>query len=238
MAKPRATWQVLPHEPIQKLAENLWWVRAPVPGFTLRRTMTVVRLADARLLVFNAVALDEPSMKQLEAWGNPAFLIVPGAGHRLDAAAFKKRYPALQVFGPGGARKAIEQVVPLDGLLRDFPNLPDVQFQAVAGIKDKEGAMLVRSSDGVTVVLNDILFNMAVPPGLFGKLVELIGSAPGPRVSRIVKSFYCDDRAAFRETLRRLSELPELVRLIVAHDTVSHGAEARAALISAVDQLS
>jgi hypothetical protein len=238
MARPRATWQVLPHEPIQKLSENLWWVRAPVPGFTLRRTMTVARLADGRLVVFNAVALDEPSMSELEAWGSPAFLIVPGAGHRLDAAAFKNRYPALKIFGPAGAQQAIERVVPLDGLLQDFPNQPDVQFRAVAGIKDKEGAMLVRSNDGVTVVVSDILFNMGVPAGLFGKLVKLIGSAPGPRVSRIVATFYCDDKAAFREALRGLSELPDLVRLVVAHDTVAHGADARAALISAVKQLS
>jgi hypothetical protein len=238
MAKPRRSWQALPHEPLQKLAENLRWVRAPVPGLTLRRTMTVARLTDGQLVIFNAVALDEPSMRELEAWGTPAFLIVPGAGHRLDAAAYKARYPALKIYAPAGAQRAVEQVVSLDGLLQDFPNQGSVELRAVAGIKDKEGVMLVRSSDGVTIVVSDILFNMAVPPGLFGALVKLIGSAPGPRVSRIVKAFYCDDKAAFRESLRKLSELPDLARLIVAHDTVAHGADARAALISAVNQLS
>src|SRR5882724_90295 len=100
MAKPRRDWQALPHEPLQQLAENLRWVRAPIPGVSIKRTMTVARLSDGRLVIWSAIALDEPSMQELEAWGTPAFLIVPSALHRLDALAFKARYPALRVFGP------------------------------------------------------------------------------------------------------------------------------------------
>jgi hypothetical protein len=239
MAKPRTDWQPLPHDPIQKLAENLWWVRAPVPGISINRTMTLVRLADGRLVIFNGVALDEAAMKEIEGWGTPAFLIIPGAGHRLDGGAFKRRYPGLKVFGPIGARKAIEQAISLDGVLQDFPGDAQVSFQAVAGIKDKEGAMLVKSSDGTTVVVNDIIFNMELPKDPFGRLiVKMLGSAPGVRVSRIVKLFYCDDKPAFRAELEKLSKIPDLVRLIVGHDSVAHGPEARAALESAAQQLS
>ena len=240
MAKPRTDWQPLPHEPLQELADNLRWVRAPIPGISIKRSMTLVRLADSRLVIWSAVALDAASMAELEAWGTPAFLIVPSALHRLDAAAYRARYPALRVFGPRGARKAIEQIgLPLDGLLQDFPHDSQISFRPIAGINDKEGAMLLRSGDGTTVVLNDLIFKMPMPSDFPSNLiVKALGSAPGPRVSRIVKLLWCDDKPALRADLQTLSEIPDLTRLIVAHDSVAHGPAARAALKAAVQQLS
>jgi hypothetical protein len=238
MAKPTSDWQARPHESVQTLSENLRWVRAPIPGVSIKRTMTVVRLANGQLVIWSAVALDEPSMQELEAWGTPGYLIVPSALHRLDAAAYKARYPGLRVFGPIGAQKAIASVVPLDGTLQDFPADPDVSFQALAGIKDKEGAMLVRSNDGTTVVLNDAVFNMPLPRDFpVNLIVKALGSAPGPRVSRAVKILWCTDRPGFRSSLQRLADVPDLVRLIVAHDSVASGVDARAALVAAVAQL-
>ena len=238
MAKPRTEWTPHPHDPIEMLAENLWWVRAPVPGLSLNRTMTLVRLDDGRIVIFNAVALEQAAMKAIEGWGTPAFLIVPGAGHRLDGAAFKKRYPNLKIYTPAGARKAIEQVVAVDGVLSEFPRDPMLSLQPVAGIKDKEGVMLVKSVDGTSVVVNDIIFNMELPKDFMGRtIIKMLGSAPGVRVSRIVKMFYCDDKAAFRAELERLSKIPDLVRLIVGHDSVAHGPAARAGLESAAQQM-
>lgn len=238
MPKPRASWQPAEHEPIQKLSENLWWVRGPIPGISIRRCMTLARLADGRLLIWSAMPLDEPSMKELEAWGTPAFLIVPSALHRLDAAAYKARYPALRVFCPRGAQKAAGEVVPVDGLLEEFPSDAHVSFRPLAGIKDKEGVMLVRSADGTSVVLNDALFNMPVPRDFPASLiVKMLGSAPGPRISRIVKLLWMSDKAAFRQSLQELSEIADLARLIVAHDSPISGPAAREALKSAVEQL-
>lgn len=239
MAKPRRGWLPEAHEPLQRLAENLWWVRAPVPGISIRRSMTLVRLADGRLLIWNAVALDEPSMRSIEEWGTPAFLIVPSALHRLDAGPYKSRYPGLRVFAPVGARSAVGAVLPLDGVLDEFPPDPHVSFRPLAGIDDKEGAMLVRSSDGTTVVLNDALFNMPTPSDFLGRIVvKTLGSAPGPRVSRLVKLLWCRDKSAFRQSFAELRDIPDLARLIVAHDSVAHGPDARLALQSAVSQLS
>lgn len=238
MAGPRTTWQVAPHEPLQKLTENLWWVRGPVPGISLKRCMTLVRLADGRLLIWSPIALAEPSMRELEAWGTPAFLIAPSALHRLDLAPYKARYPELRVLCPAGARQAVSRVVPVEGLLQDFPTDPHVSFRPLHGIGDREGAMLVQSEDGVSVVLNDALFNMPLPTDFPARqIVQLLGSAPGPRVSRLVKLVWCRDRVAFKESLRELSELQSLQRVIVAHDTWLSGPAARQALAAAVEQL-
>lgn len=238
MVKPRSDWRPAPHEPWQKLTENLWWVRGPIPGVALLRCMTVARLTDGRLVIWSAMPLEEASMRELEAWGTPAFLIVPSALHRLDAPAYKARYPGLKVFCPRGAHKAAAQVVAVDGLLADFPADPQLSFRPLRGIRDKEGAMLVRSADGVTVVLNDALFNMPMPADFTMRvIVKLLGSAPGPRVSRLLKLAWCDDRPAFRQSLAELAQLPDLQRVIVAHDSILSGAAAREALSAAVEQL-
>ena len=73
--------------------------------------MTVVRLADGKLVIHNGIALEPAAMAELEAWGTPAYLIVPSPGHRLDAPAYKKRYPSLRVLTPKNARKKVEEVV-------------------------------------------------------------------------------------------------------------------------------
>ena len=110
MPKPFDKWTVLPHKPLQKLEDNLWMVEGQLEQ--IRRVMVVARLGDGRLVIWNAIALGEPEMKELEAWGTPAFLIVPNGMHRMDARIWKQRYPSLTVIAPPGARKKIEQVVP------------------------------------------------------------------------------------------------------------------------------
>ena len=69
MPKAHEDWKVLAHEPVVKLAENLWWVRGAIPGMSLKRVMTVARLADGRLALHSPIALEAPAMAELEAHG-------------------------------------------------------------------------------------------------------------------------------------------------------------------------
>lgn len=238
MPKAHTDWKILPHGPIERLAENLWWVQGDLPGMTLKRTMVVVRLGDGRLVIHNAIALEPSAMRELEGWGTPAFLIVPNKAHRLDAPAYKARYPALKVLAPRGSRKEIEEVLPVDGIYDAFPADDSVRFEPLHGISELEGAMIVRSQDGTSVVLNDAMFNMdrkRDPLGFF--FTTLLGSAPGPRVSRLAKFLMIKDKKALRADFARFSELPDLTRVIVAHEKVASGAAARDALRRAMQYL-
>ena len=238
MAKAFNEWKVLPHEPVVTLSDNLLWVRGAIPGMSLKRVMVVVRLADEQLLIHNGIALDEAGMAELERFGRPAFLIVPSGGHRLDAPAYKKRYPALRVFAPRGSREKVESVLPVDGAYEDFPASDVARFERLNGVDDKEGALVVCSSDGVSVVLNDCMFNMdrkRDPLGFF--FTTLLGSAPGPRVSRLAKLAIVSDKKALRADFERLAELANLTRVIVAHEKVASGPDARAALLAAATYL-
>jgi hypothetical protein len=238
MKKTSGQWRVLRHGPIERLAENLWRVQGTLPKMSLLRNMTIARLPDGRLVIHSAVTLDEPAMKEIEGWGTPAYLIVPNGFHRMDAPAYKKRYPSLVVLAPRGSRGRVEAVQAIDGTLEDFPADDSVRFEPLRGVRDIEGVMLVRSRDGVTIVLCDVVFNMDRKRDLLGFLITtLLGSAPGPRVSRLVKAAMIKDRAALREDLERLAATPGLVRLIVAHEKVATGAEAAGALRGAIGYL-
>lgn len=238
MAKADSDWKVLPHGSIEKLAENLWWVQGSIPGMSLKRVMVIVRLQDGHLLIHNAIALEETAMQAIEAFGKPAYLVVPSGYHRLDAPAYKRRYPEVRVLAPKGSRARVEERVPVDLNYEDFPNDQSVRFEALHGVADTEGVMLVRSADGITVVLNDAVFNMDRKRDLLGFFfTTLLGSAPGPRVSRLAKLTLIKDKRALRSNLERLAATPELVRLIVAHEKVANGPSASEALSAAAGYL-
>ena len=238
MAKVSSEWTVREHGELEALSDNLWRVEGTVPGMALRRVMTVARTRAGKLVLHSAIALDEQRAKQLEALGEFADLLVPNGFHRLDAAAYKKRYPALRVFAPRGSRAKVEQVVKVDGTYEDFPNDESVRLLTLPGTGEAEGAMLVFSSDGVSVVLNDVVFNMDKPKSPLGFLLTtLLGSAPGPRVSRLAKLALVKDKRALRSELERLGAMPELVRLVVSHDKVAKGGAASEALQRAATYL-
>ncbi len=236
--RPSPTWNVLPHGPLEQLSENLWRVEGALPNMSLKRVMTVVRRDDGSLVIHNAIAMEEALQRQLEALGPLTTLIVPSGIHRLDAPAYKQRYPSLRVFAPSGGRGKVEEKVPVEGAYEDFPHGEDVRLEMLHGIKDQEGAMLVRSKDGTTLVLNDAVFNMDRKRDVLGFLfTTVMGSAPGPRVSRLAKLLLVKEPRALRADLERYAALPGLVRLIVSHEKVASGSDAAQALRQAATYL-
>jgi hypothetical protein len=238
MAKVHTSWNVLEHGPLQQLAENLWRVQGAVPGMSLKRTMTVVRRADGSLLLHSPIALDQAGQQQLESLGAISVVVVPNAGHRLDAPAYKARYPSVVTFCPRGGRSKVAEVVSVDGTYDDYADDGTVRFETLDGVGAGEGAMIVRSADGVSIVLNDVVMNMDTKKDLLGYLfTTVLGSAPGPRVSRLARLVYVKDQPALRRHLERLAATPELQRLIVSHEKVASGADAAAALREAATYL-
>ena len=151
MAACFTQWTVLPHDPVQKLSENLWRVEGAL-GKTNRRVMSVIRLRDGRLIVHNAIALDEPEMKELEAWGEMAAILVPNRFHRQDCRIWKDRYPKAKLFCPAAAAGAVAQVAAVDGSYADAPGDDGVKVRHLMGIGDREGVVEVQSADGLGLV--------------------------------------------------------------------------------------
>lgn len=215
--KAHTEWTVLPHDPIEKRSESVWRIEGSLPGMPLRRVMTAVRLSEGDLVIHNGIALDDAARAELERWGTPRWLIVPNGWHRLDAPAYKKRYPGMKVLCPAGSRKKVEEVIAVDGSYADFPARTDVRLEHLEGTRDAEGVLVVRDGDGTTLVLNDCVFNQPHLPGAFGTIYRWLRQSGQPKVTLVSRLFLLKDKRAFADHLRRLADEPNLREVIVSH---------------------
>ena len=160
------------------------------------------------------------AMKTLEATGRPAFLIVPNDHHRLDAAAWKARFPQLQVVAPEGAREKVAEAVPVDTTAPSFDD-PDVDFLTVPGTRGHEAALVVRRASGTTLVLNDIVANIRDERGIGGWLLRRMGFAGDEaHVPAPIKLMLVKDREVLCVQLARWAEIATLRRIVVSHGDV------------------
>jgi len=218
MTADATAWRVLEHGPLERLEDNLWRVEGALPNMALRRVMTVVRMADGRLVIHSAIALPDELMAQIEAWGRPSYLLVPNAYHRLDAPAYKARYPEIVVVCPRTARKAVEKVVPVDMTYEQFVGDDTVTLSTFAGTGGREGALVVRHGERASLVLNDLVFNMPHVPGFVGFMLKHVTkSSGGPQISRIARMTIVKDRATLARELEALADTQGLCRIVVSH---------------------
>jgi hypothetical protein len=205
------TWTVLPHKPIEKLAPNLWRVSGML-GKT-QRQMVAAKMADGRLLIHNAIALDDGEMAELEAWGEPGVIFVPNGFHRMDAAIWKQRYPKATVISPSGSKKRVAKVVPVDGTTEAAPSDATVRLSRLDGCAI-EDVLEVTSDSGVTLTFCDAVMNMPKMGFPVGFFLGPTGTISAPRVMRLIG---IKDKKAFAAHLERLAATPRLERLTFGH---------------------
>jgi hypothetical protein len=192
----------------------------PMPLGTFPRRMTVVRLRSGKLVVYSAIALDESEMKELEGFGEPAYLVVPSDIHRMDAKIWKDRYPSMKVLAPAGVRKKVEEVVHVDQTTADFED-PGVSFIVVPGTDEKEAALVVETATGTTLVVSDLIWNVDNRPGIGGFLFKMLGmTGSDPKIPKVVVRKAIKDKAAVRKQLRAWAHINDLNRIIPSHGNI------------------
>jgi hypothetical protein len=219
MTKPSEEWTVRPHGSFTKLADNLFTIegmlKMPPLGETPRR-MTVVQLSGRRLAIYSAIALEEADMLAIEALGEPTYLIVPSALHRMDAKVWKARYPNLIVLAPKGALHKVSKVVHVDATEVDFGD-PKVRLETIPGTADREFSMTVETSTGKTLIINDLVFNLRQSGGFVGWIMHHLGvGADRPRIAKPVAMKLIEDKQAVRTQLETWAK-DDLERILVAH---------------------
>src|SRR5687767_12071893 len=149
MTAPFKEWTVLPHGKLTRINGRIMTVvgELQMPLLELPRRMTAVQLISGDLVIFSAIALREPDMAELEAFGKPAFLVVPSVRHRLDAPSYARRYPGIVVVGPRAGAEKIGEVVALNTSTPEFLD-PTVRYVEIAG----DSALEVNGDDGLTIV--------------------------------------------------------------------------------------
>jgi hypothetical protein len=222
VAMPRFNkeWKVLPHGRVKTIDDRIITVEGdiPMPLGKFPRRMTVVGLSRNRSAIFSAMALGEVDMRRVEEIGKPSFLIVPNGHHRLDAHAWKQRYPKLKVMCPPAAKARVSQAAPVDStddILKDRA----VDFVVVHGTGEAEAALVVRRRGGTTLIANDVIANVRHPGGIGAKIMaRLFGfGVDRPQVPRVVKLVMVKDKGKLAEQLREWSKIPNLRRIIPSH---------------------
>lgn len=219
------------------LADGLWIVDASLDLLPIGRRMTVLRLGDGSLAVHSVVCCDDATQAAIEALGPVRWIVVPSRNHAMDAPRWKARYPAARVLTTAASQAAVARRVAVDGDLALLPGGEAVTWQVLEGVPE-EAVLLHRDGDGaVTAVFNDAFMNLPDRlPGWKGRVVALIGSTGGPKVTRTARWFLVKDRAAYAAHLRRLAAWPGLARVVPGHGAVVT-ADAPAALRRAADGL-
>lgn len=213
------SWTVLPHGLLTEVDDGILTVTGDIhmPLVELERRMTVVRLRGGSSVIYSAIALDEAEMKQIETLGMPRWLVVPGDAHRLDAKIFKQRYPQLQVIAPEGARKRVEDVVPIDATSVDFGD-PEVMLRTVAGTGGHEAALLVRRRGGTTLIVSDLIGNLRRKGGFEGWLLHVMGfGGDKPEIPTVEKILMMRNKADLRQQMLDWAAIPDLKRILVSH---------------------
>lgn len=214
MAVGFTSWTVLPHDPVVKANPNLWYVMGKMNSGKTQRVMVIARRSDGDLVIHNPIALEEDLMAELEAFGNPAYLVVPNGFHRQDAFIWKERFKDTRVIAPAGARKAVQKAVPVS---LDYDEMADddvVSLSHLDGTKAGEGVMLVRAPEGTTAVFCDAVMN--VPPAKF-PINFILGPTGVPSTPRAYCWMTIKDKGAFINHLRRLADREGIVRIIPGH---------------------
>ncbi|MDP2306224.1 MAG: hypothetical protein Q8P18_09385 [Pseudomonadota bacterium] len=210
-----STWSahVQPHGPLTQLAPRIWQVTGTA-NLGLPRNMTIWRMEEGGLWIHSAVACDDATMAQIEALGPPTVLVVPNGFHRLDAAVWKARYPALFVVCPEDSRKKVEQVVKVDGLDTEVLG---VNVHAPPGLKHTEHVYELDVGAGQALVVCDALFNLPHLPGFGGVVLRLAGSTGAFGMTRVGRFVLLEDAKAYRGWLQEMAEHSELAMVAVAH---------------------
>jgi hypothetical protein len=217
MPKAPRPWIVTPHDPIEKLDDNLWTVQSLVPGVPIHRRMSIVKRSDGKLVFYNAVPLEEAALAEVTAWGKPAFLVIPHNQHGIDAHAFQEKL-GLEMYGPKADETKMRARWRMAGTLEAMPSDPDVSFESLDGVKHGEPVGIVRSGSRVSLLFSDAVQDHVTLP----LLMRIIGFAGGPKVVPIFKMLFTRDKAALKSHLERLAALPGLERIVPCHGKITN----------------
>ncbi len=201
------------YSPPRQIAENLWEIRGEWSNKFGRR-MTVIRLADGRVVVHNAIELKPEDLRWLKSLGPVAFVLAPNVFHCSDAGWMAKETGA-PLYVPRKKFRKFAKFHPRD-INQEFPALPDLKCIPMQGTRISEAAFYHTPSR--TLILCDLAFHMRDEFTGFEKVFmrwNKVGGRFGP--SRLTKLLFAKDRYALIDSFC----------ILLAHDfdrvIVNHG---------------
>ena len=181
--------------------------------------MTVIRLADGRLVLHSPGPLSAALRDELDALGRVAFLVVPEA-HGAFAEAASRSYPDAQLLAAPNA-PARRRALAFHGSLADDPPAAwagQIESHAVRGFRLNEVVLFHRPSG--TLVLTDLCFNVQRSDRPVARLffrANGMWQRFGP--SRLIRLLVPSDRTALRASIERILAW-DFERIVPGHGDV------------------
>jgi hypothetical protein len=204
---------------MEAIAPDVWQVSGPsirIPGGgKLPTCSTVIRLADASLLVYSPVDLDDAAAAAITAVGDVAHLVVPSLLHHLFAEAATRRWPNAMVHVAPGVR-AKQPGLRIDRELPGGDWGVGLEVELVGGTPKLNEVVLFHRPSG-TLVCADLLFHVTRPENLRTRIVLALAGAGGGRLGQSREwGFLRKDRAAARASVDRILAWP-IARVAMCH---------------------
>ncbi len=200
-------------------------------GVRMNTRMTVVRLANGKLLVHSPIRLDGHLAKAIDDLGEVVCIIAPNRMHHLFFGPCAERYPQARTFGPPGLAEKVPSLR-VDEVLTDVaPSIwADEIEQLVVQGAPKMSEVVFFHKPTRTLIVSDLFFNIVHPANFATKVLLTFTGARGKLAKSRVWSMMKEDNTAFEGAVRKVLSW-DFDKLVMAHGDVvekNAGEKARA----------
>jgi hypothetical protein len=201
----------------RRIADDVMLISFPwrTLGIDFRRNVTLLRLADGRVVVHSTAPFTEQDIAAIRRFGEPSWLVEATLMHDTFAKEGRKALPDIPYLAPDDFAKATE--VPTESLLpppREWDG--EIDVLRVDGVRMNEHALFHRRSR--TLVVADLFFSFPEEtsgwPRFFVRHVMRLPRLFG--ISSFYRRLIIQDKPAFKRSMHALLNL-NFERLIVAH---------------------
>ena len=210
------------------IAEGLWCVNGHFRSLVFRASVRMSVVAgDEGLVLYSPVALDDTTVRQIEALAPVAAIVAPNLYHHLFLRAAAAAFPTARVFVPEGLEARIGPVARAETITRAHaPALPrGIEHFVFERHWVHETVLFHRASR--TLVTSDLLYNYQREHNPGEKaFFRLIGCYGAPGVA-FYHRFAIRDKAAVRELVAQVRDwAPQ--RIVMSHGRIVEGDDAAA----------
>jgi hypothetical protein len=204
-----ATWR--------QLADEVALISFPwrVLGIDFRRNVTLLRLADGRVVVHSTAPFTQQDIVAIRRFGEPSWLVEATLMHDTFAKEGRKALQNIPYLAPAGFSEATGvRTESLSPLPQEWDG--EIDVLRIDGARMNEHALFHRRSR--TLVLADLFFSFPQEasgwPRFFVRHVMRLPRLFG--ISAVYRLFVIRDKEAFAHSMRALLAL-DFERLVVAH---------------------
>lgn len=209
---------------LEKIAENVWSVPAPLAVFNLlhlNTRMTVIRLEDGTIWLHSLIPYSFELAKEIEALGTIQYLVAPSCFHHLFVGEWIEKYPEARSFGAKGLHKKRADLnftkLLTDDLEKCWPE--EIHYLNLQGVPATNECVFYHKPSQ-TLVVTDLLFYMPKATGFTKFYAKLWMNGfydkiwPSALYRTAIK-----DKGAFRACLETIKQW-NIQQLALCHHTI------------------